>query len=204
MAADCRQLISTLLSPLQLHFRDLFWDQALECWHKESSEPPPSDDTFHIQKAWDTPIVSSNFDSLLSSFTDPVDKARVLAVSSKESGTWLYALPIASAGLKLEDVTVRIGVGLRLGIPLVHPHICSNCHASVEAHGLSCHYSKGRFLPHSIVNSIIKRSLDALNFSCRLEPIGISRTDGKRPDGITLAHWKHGKALIWDFTYQIL
>ena len=85
-AAGCRQLISTLLSPLQLHFCDLFWDQALECWHKESSEPPPSDDTFHIQKAWDTPIVSSNFDSLLSSFTDPVDKARFLAVSSKESG----------------------------------------------------------------------------------------------------------------------
>ena len=34
----------------------------------------------------------------------------------------------------------------------------------------------------------------------RLEPSNLSRTDGKRPDGITTTSWKDGKSLIWDFT----
>ena len=33
-----------------------------------------------------------------------------------------------------------------------------------------------------------------------LEPEGLTGNDGKRPDGMTLASWKHGKSLAWDFT----
>ena len=32
------------------------------------------------------------------------------------------------------------------------------------------------------------------------EPSGLSRTDGKRPDGVTLSPWQAGKTLIWDVT----
>ena len=32
----------------------------------------------------------------------------------------------------------------------------------------------------------------------RLEFTGLYRSDGKRPDGISLAQWKNGKCLIWD------
>ena len=32
------------------------------------------------------------------------------------------------------------------------------------------------------------------------EPSSLSRTDGKRPDGLTLTTWKEGKCLIWDVT----
>ena len=32
----------------------------------------------------------------------------------------------------------------------------------------------------------------------RLEPSGLARTDGKCPDGITLAPWKCGQFLVWD------
>jgi hypothetical protein len=34
----------------------------------------------------------------------------------------------------------------------------------------------------------------------RKEPSGLSRTDGKRPDGITLLPWSSGKAVAWDVT----
>ena len=33
-----------------------------------------------------------------------------------------------------------------------------------------------------------------------LEPNGPTRTDGKRPDGITLAPWEEGKQSVWDVT----
>ena len=32
------------------------------------------------------------------------------------------------------------------------------------------------------------------------EPIGLSRSDGKRPDGASLIPWKRGKLLAWDVT----
>jgi hypothetical protein len=33
-----------------------------------------------------------------------------------------------------------------------------------------------------------------------LEPAGIYRSDGKRPDGMTLIPWNQGRSLLWDFT----
>ena len=33
-----------------------------------------------------------------------------------------------------------------------------------------------------------------------LEPSGLCRTDGKRPDGATIIPWTHGKCAVWDFT----
>jgi len=32
------------------------------------------------------------------------------------------------------------------------------------------------------------------------EPAGLSRDDGKRPDGVTLLPWAKGKPLEWDVT----
>jgi len=33
-----------------------------------------------------------------------------------------------------------------------------------------------------------------------MEPQGLSRSGGKRPDGLTLIPWQAGKALTWDVT----
>jgi hypothetical protein len=33
-----------------------------------------------------------------------------------------------------------------------------------------------------------------------LEPNGLSRDDGKRPDGMTLVSWIKGQPLVWDVT----
>ena len=33
-----------------------------------------------------------------------------------------------------------------------------------------------------------------------LEPRGLYRTDGKRPDGVTMIPWEMSKQLVWDVT----
>jgi len=35
---------------------------------------------------------------------------------------------------------------------------------------------------------------------CTKEPLGLSRSDGKRPDGLTLVPWEAGKPRTWDVT----
>ena len=32
------------------------------------------------------------------------------------------------------------------------------------------------------------------------EPVGLSKSDGKRPDGVTQMPWTRGKPLAWDIT----
>ncbi|XP_073966077.1 uncharacterized protein [Choristoneura fumiferana] len=44
------------------------------------------------------------------------------------------------------------------------------------------------------------RSLATVSVPAILEPVGMARDDGKRPDGATLVPWKLGKALVWDAT----
>ena len=51
-------------------------------------------------------------------------RASFLAASTQHSGDWLFALPIASCGLKLDDEAVRVAVGLRFGLDLCEPHQC--------------------------------------------------------------------------------
>ena len=67
-------------------------------------------------------------------------------------------------------------------------------------HGLSCARSAGRFSRHHNLNTLLKQALSSIKVPSNLEPNGLTPTDGKRPDGITLAPWKEGKQLVWDVT----
>ena len=113
----------------------------------------------------------------------------------EESGIWLNALPLSSLGLRMDDSTFQIAVSLRLGLAFCKPHSCHHCGCEVTAfatHGLSCVKSQGRYHRHSSLNDIIHRAFGASRIPSRLEPSGISRSDGKRPDGATLVPWKCG------------
>ena len=99
--------------------------------------------------------------------------------------------------------TIRIAIGLRIGAPLCMPHTCCHCGKDVDhygRHGLSCRSSQGRTSRHQILNEVIHRSLTAAKVPCRLEPSGLYRADGKRPDGVTTIPWSKGKPLVWDAT----
>ena len=57
-------------------------------------------------------------------------------------------------------------------------------------HGLSCTKSAGGFSRHATLNSIIKQTLGSLDLPSMLEPRGLCRIDGKRPDGVTIIPWE--------------
>ena len=60
-----------------------------------------------LQKMWDQPIVEKIFAVLLET-SNMNEKARLLAVSSRESGAWLNALPAICLGNLLDDDSLRI------------------------------------------------------------------------------------------------
>jgi len=129
-------------------------------------------------------------------------QASFLAASSPYSGDWLFALPIASCGLRLDDEAVRVAVGLRLGLNLCVPHQC-HCGSQVDArgiHSLVCKKAPGRSARHHAMNDLVACGFSSAGVPFTKEPVGLSRTDGKRPDGLTLIPWQSGKSLCWDVT----
>ena len=89
--------------------------------------------------------------------SDERDQARLRAAFSKESGAWLQALPVSSLGLRMDDNTVRVAIGLRLGSPLCRPHICHHCGVEVDCsatHGLHCRWSEGRHYRHATLCTV--------------------------------------------------
>jgi len=47
---------------------------------------------------------------------------------------------------------------------------------------------------------LIARSFASAGVPVTKVPIGLFRSDGKRPDGLTLVPWQSGKSLCWDVT----
>ena len=63
-----------------------------------------------------------------------------------------------------------------------------------------CRLSAGRPPRHTALNDIVRRALQAAGVPSLLEPTGIDRGDGRRPDGMTVFPYSEGKALVWDAT----
>ena len=162
--------------------------------------PLPPEPVAHHQRMWDLPRVCATSQALTDNAPDARSRVRHLAVCRSESGAWLQALPVPSLGLRLDDETTRVAVGLRLGTSLCRPHQCVHCGAEVDhlaTHGLSCRCNEGRDPRHAAVNDVIHRSLTSANIPSRLEPSGLYRSDGKRPDGCSIVPWRSGKVLVW-------
>ena len=176
-------------------------DDALNKWSAltNNSNFPTSSS---VQKQWDQIQASNIYQTLLSSSMCEADQARFHAIKQKESGTWLQTIPSPNIGTLIDSKSFRIAVGLRLGIKICFPHNCQ-CGAFVDSyghHGLSGAKRAGRHPRHFQINDILKRALISAGFPSILEPSGLHRSDGKRPDGLTLIPWSRGKSLLWDVT----
>ena len=164
-------------------------------------EAPQAPNSFS-QSAWDNPLVTASLSGLIESSPNQTEKARVLAAAAPHSGDWLHALPIAACGLRLDDNALRVAVGYRLGTRICEPHTCP-CGTDIDglgSHALSCKKSAGKTLRHTYINDVIFRALSCAGVPSTKEPAGLSRSDGKRPDGITQIPWSSGKSAVWDVT----
>ena len=147
--------------------------------------------------------------SLIFEITQPVDTlldqhrlACLSSVTQHNSGAWMDCPPSTAIGTLLDNESFRIAISQRLGLPICAPHKC-RCGAIVDRHGLhplSCSFSAGRLPRHSALNDIIRRALSSAGFNAVLEPVGLDRGDGKRPDGMTVFPFSRGKYHIWDCT----
>jgi hypothetical protein len=200
-AAGTRALQSAMLG---VHYPDIDerMEELIEKWKEKSQMSIPEGDGSSRQSNWDGPLVEREMLSLHSRYDDPYHKARLGATAAAHSGDWLLALPLTSCGLRMDDESIRIAVCLRLGATVCEPHACP-CGALVTAdgsHGLSCGLGPGRIARHAVLNDLVSRSLTRAGVPNIKEPPGLSRTDGKRPDGLTLIPWSKGRCLVWDVT----
>ena len=161
----------------------------------------PDGESSFRQRAWDTPHIEFVQRNLLEN-ADQFSRARLLASSQPESGSWLSAIPVPSLGTQLSPDELRIAMALRTGSKICEKYQCK-CGRNVDKYGfhlLSCKFNEGRHPRHSAINDIICRALKSAGVASIMEPVGLSRDDGKRPDGISIFPFSQGKALCWDAT----
>ena len=188
-------ILQSLLLHKSHHLPDLHRDNLLSTWLTTFNSSAQAFSSDGKQSALDKPVIAADVAAVKSHFGGSFNTARLLVVSAPHSGDWLHALPLATCSLKLENEAIRIAVGLRLGINLREPHQCP-CSKLVDArgsHGLSCKRGTARAIHHHQLSDIVRRALVRANIPSVLEPSGLSRGDGKRPDGMTLIPWQGEK-----------
>ena len=102
-------------------------------------------------------------------------------MASEHSSDWLNARPVLALGLKLDNSTIKIACGLRLGTAFCQPH---KFKCGVRTHS----------------DIILKEALGSAHLAAVREPLGLFRMDGKCPDGLTLIPLSRGQSLVWDYT----
>ena len=190
-----QSLISEIAQPDHI---PLALDSCFDVW---SSTNPSLPENPNLQRQWDD-IKSSSRSAALRPLLDQHRLACLSSATQPNSGAWMNCLPSTAIGTLLDNESFRIAISQRLGLPVCAPHKC-RCGPIVDRYGLhplSCRFSAGRLPRHSALNDIIIRALSSAGFNAVLEPVGLDRGDGKRPDGMTVFPFSMGKCLIWDCT----
>jgi hypothetical protein len=181
---------------------DPIYEQGLHEWSLQTKLTPPN--TINCkQSEFDLPLVEKEVLSLKENASG-ANLIRLSSICDSRSGAeWINALPMKPCGLFMSNEELRINIGIRLGARISESYQCKNCSSTVDekgTHGLSCRLAAGKQSRHHEANNIILRALTSTGHYPISEPTGLSRSDGKRADGMTRLPWKKGLPLIWDFT----
>ena len=198
-AVDCEPFSQNLNSNLGSD-RDV--ESALTAWYELSGVDAMPVAKGEAQKTWSTPVLDKLQIDIEKSLGQTQPK-RFSLTQDRYAGAWLNAIPMSPLGLKLTDSQLRCAVALRLRAKICAAHTCC-CGQNVDeygTHGLTSNRCAGRFARHALFNDFIRRSLASVGVPSVLEPVGLSRTGGKRPEGVTAIHWPWGKPLVWDVTF---
>lgn len=144
------------------------------------------------ERVWSTLIDSS----------DRIGRARLLGCRCRGSGDWLTCIPSAPFGLLMTDQQFQVACSLRAGAPITAPYQCKcgSIAGTDGSHSLVCPQIKSRLTRHGSCNQVIAEGLRRAGLQSSLEPVGLMRNDGRRPDGITITSWERGRPICWDFT----
>jgi len=93
-----------------------------------------------------------------------------------------------------------VAVALRLGCSVCVPHSCRCGLHGQGLHGLVSKQAPSRIIRHHALNDVVARAIQSAGTPVTKEAVGLTRQDGKRPDGFTLIPWQEGKPLTWDVT----
>ena len=63
-----------------------------------------------------------------------------------------------------------------------------------------CKQAPSKIARHQAINDVIAGAITAAGVPVTKEPVGLTRLDSKRPDGLTLIPWQGGKSLTWYVT----
>ena len=80
----------------------------------------------------------------------------------------------------MDDESVRVAVGLRLGCNVCVPHACV-CGTKVDAcgtHAFVCKRAPGRIARHQALNDVVERAFVSAGVPVTKEPVGLARQDG--------------------------
>ena len=158
---------------------------TLAIWNSLAKSIEPSEASKHIQRPSDSHVTTTAYNELLVNCSLPVDEAILQAIITPHAGDWQHAPPLTAVGLRLSEEAFRVASGFRLGNNICQPHVCV-CSETVDArglHSLVCRKSGPRHIRHSSLNDLIWRAVNKTQISASIEPIGLSRSDGKKPDG---------------------
>ena len=108
-----------------------------------------------------------------------------------EEGDYKRAVHYACSDDPILDLNEETLSALRSKHPLPHPNSCNPPPPEESITGT---------LVMQASNDVIKRSLNVAQIPSHLETTGLYQSDGKRPDGASVVHWKGGNALVWDAT----
>ena len=153
----------------------------------------------HKQSARDRPGLQAACDSVESSKSDPWQKAAFLAVIDVAVIGCQHCQSMWSPSWRR---SIRVSVTLQLGLGLCAAHTC-RCGSQVDKwdlHAFVCKTAPSRITRHHALNDIISRAFASAKIPVTKEPSGLFRSDGKRPDGLTLIPWQRGLSLTWDVT----